>query len=286
MTDESFRGKTPAYRVVISTCLLLAAAFLSYGSTAAQINQPSQTDDSHAALPEICSFESEGDITKWRAVRATLERSKEHVSHGEYSAKLTVLDRKPDLSLHFADGGYASKDWSGYDKLLIDVYNPMDKVLDSTFEVSLRNSFCQEREGVDQLSIGEWNGGFPPHQWHTVSLPLLVGLSQMSDEGKFNFADVASVHLHPGGYWKGKGIVLYLDNLRLAKNQPVAEPSLHLNAELPGAVYHHKNDVRFKIKLHNESSHEETASLDGPSGRCGGEDYPLHRCGKSLLRSP
>ena len=237
MTNESFRGKTPACRVVISTCCLSAAAFLGYGSAAAQVNRPSRTDGSLTALPEICSFEREGDVAKWKAVRATLERSQEHVSEGRYSAKLTVLERRPDLHLNFSDGGYASKDWSGYDKLLIDVYNPMDTVLDSTFEVRLRTSSGKDKEGVDLLSIGDWNGDFPPHQWHTVTMPLIVGISQMSDEGRFNFSDVASLDLRPGGFWKGKGIVLYLDNLRLAKTQAVAKPSFHMETEcLPRSI--------------------------------------------------
>jgi len=181
----------------IAIYLLATAVFLGSGTKA-----------SADSLPEICSFEHEGDIAKWKAVRATLERSKEHVSQGRYSAKLTVLERKPDLYLRFSDGGYPSKDWSGYDKLMIDVYNPMDQVLDSTFELSLRNSSSKDKEGVDMVSIGDWNGAFPPHQWHTVEMPLLIGFSQMTDEGKFNFSDVASLHLRPGGFWKGKGIVL------------------------------------------------------------------------------
>jgi hypothetical protein len=240
---------------------LSAAAFLGYGSAAAQVNRPSRTDGSLTALPEICSFEREGDVAKWKAVRATLERSKEHVSEGRYSAKLTVLERKPDLHLNFSGGGYASKDWSGYDKLLIDVYNPMDTVLDSTFEVRLRTSSGRDKEGVDLLSIGDWNGAFPPHQWHTVTMPLIVGISQMSDEGRFNFSDVASLDLRPGGFWKGKGIVLYLDNLRLAKTQSVAKPSFHMETELPAPVYHPREPCAFQIKIKNDGSHQQTVAL-------------------------
>ena len=232
MTERSMGERLPLYRVAVATSFLLAVAFHTCGSTAAEMNQRLQAVHSHAApLPEICSFESEGDIAKWKAVRATLERSKEHVSQGQYAAKLTVVERKPDLYLKFSSGGYSSKDWSAYDKLLIDVYNPMDEVLDSTFEVSLRNSSGKDNEGVDLLSIGDWNGAFPPHQWHTVVMPLIVGMSQMSDEGRFNFSDVASLHLRPGGFWKGKGIVLYLDNIRLAKTEEVPKASFQMETE-------------------------------------------------------
>ncbi len=249
-------------RLAILFCLLSGAVFLGGSSQAAEVSKPSQATTSLAnPLPEICSFEREADIAKWKADRATLERSKEHVSQGEYSAKLTVLERRPSLLLNFSDGAYASKDWSGYDKLLIDVYNPMDNVLDSTFEVSLRNTSRKDREGVDLLSIGDWNGAFAPHQWHTVAVPLIVGMSQMSDEGRFNFSDVASVHLSPGGYWKGKGIVLYLDNIRLVKTPLVPQPSLHIETELPASVCHAKEPFRFKIKMKNDGSHHETVAL-------------------------
>ncbi len=259
------------YRIAISICLLLGVAFLGRSSKAAEANQPDlnsggampqKTANSLAgSLPEICSFEREGDVAKWKTERATLERSREHVCQGQYSAKLTVLERDPNLYLNFADGGYASKDWSGYDKLLIDVYNPMDTVLDSTFEVSLRNSSCKDREGVDRVSIGDWNGDFPPHAWHRIEMPLIIAMSQMSDEGRFNFSDVATLHLRPGGYWKGKGIVLYLDNIRLVKNPVVPQPSLHLETELPASVYHPTEPCRFRIKLKNDGSHNEKVAL-------------------------
>ena len=91
-------------------------------------------------LHGLCYFETEEDINKWKLEKdVTLELSKEHITQGKYSGKLTfpmpssLWVTTPVISLQYP--GYQFQDWSDYGMLSIDVYNPNDFVVELQFVI-------------------------------------------------------------------------------------------------------------------------------------------------------
>jgi predicted MPP superfamily phosphohydrolase len=72
----------------------------------------------------LSDFETEGEhAIRWTADQAYAERSDEHATHGRYSAKVTFM---PSKTASFLMAGYLKgrRDWSGYEALVFDLYNP------------------------------------------------------------------------------------------------------------------------------------------------------------------
>jgi predicted MPP superfamily phosphohydrolase len=75
----------------------------------------------------LSDFETEEEhAIRWTAAGAYAERSQEHVTHGRHSAKVTFT---PSKTASFAMTGFLSRsrarrDWSGYEALAFDLYNP------------------------------------------------------------------------------------------------------------------------------------------------------------------
>ncbi len=74
----------------------------------------------------ISSFESEAELAQWEIVAGEARLVAEHVTHGERALELT-FDPNARWSASTLFWRAPMRDWSAWDALIVDVYNPMDR---------------------------------------------------------------------------------------------------------------------------------------------------------------
>lgn len=90
-------------------------------------------------LPELSCFETGEDAKRWKLGEGvTIKLSKEHVTQGEYSGKITFplpspLEKENHI-VSLAPPAF-EKDWSDYGMIVMDIYNPNDFVVQVLFHI-------------------------------------------------------------------------------------------------------------------------------------------------------
>ena len=158
-------------------------------------------------FPEISDFEREEEIAVWEShsYDVFIEQSTKHASQGTYNAKVTFLSTGgawPTFRIKYP--GYASKDWSKYEKVAIDIYNPNKKRFRGS--LTFQNSKRKTRPGYS--GFGASAGGRT-----TIEVPLHVGMGQLSDKAPFSFSDIASLSLTISR--PKEDTTVFIDNIRL-----------------------------------------------------------------------
>ena len=157
------------------------------------------------------SFENGEDLSKFEVSEGVkIERSTEHVTHGRYSLKVTFpgssmpflntvdipsADLPPErlFYLRIKYPYYATRDFSGYEYLEMDVYHegPGGKP-------NMDYPYFEHHVGrIDMRdSKGNWRPGWVPiivnpyKNEGRVQIPLFSGPALMSEKNKFSFSDV------------------------------------------------------------------------------------------------
>ncbi len=147
----------------------------------------------------ISSFESKEDLNRWEGRSAELSQSTQYATDGRHAGKVTF----------FADGDLASlvlskafrarqlpTDWSGYQQLVFDVYNPQSS--DQRLIVQLKDD--DERRCKQSLTI-------------PASSSTPVSLYMAACKGRMDLRRVTYINLF---LWKPKKeATFYIDHMRL-----------------------------------------------------------------------
>ena len=204
------------------------------------------------SLPEISCFESKEEVARWAKEGVILEQSIEYAAQGKYSAKAIFSStgyQWPYLKLSYP--GYSSKDWSGFDYLSMDVYNPNEKRFNGSIE--FYNSSGQKRP--------TWSGfGIGTKEKKTLKIPLFVPMGQVSEEAKvkdeFNFNDVASLVISRGK--PEQDTTVFFDNITLIPGKTSAiKKSIKLDwiedkaEKIPMATPILERDVSYSFRFIN-----------------------------------
>jgi len=108
------------------------------------------------SLPVIADLEHPNEADYWGA---NTERSTEHSSHGEYSAKVSL-----DTTQYSGSGpNRFPQDWRGYESLFFDIFNPDSTVLKMTLTIGDRTHYengyrFEDRFNGRLLAEPGWNG--------------------------------------------------------------------------------------------------------------------------------
>ena len=191
-------------RHFISKAGLAAAAACSTNAMAANGSVLSIVAPNAAGKVAVLDdFESAASLNRWEGEVAL---SPEHASHGRQSLKVTLFPRQLSTEK-------LPKDWRGYDRLLLDIYNPesstlmlglaiYDQLADDATANYLDEAF---RVGRDLFLIPGMNH---------VEVEL-SGLEVSASTRKLALDKVRKFNLTAGGL--RRPVVIYLDNIRLVK---------------------------------------------------------------------
>ena len=69
-------------------------------------------------MPQLASFESQLELTRWSGLAQRIERTNDHATHGSWSIRVDLLPSKyPSLTMV-----HPVPDWSSYDELVFDIF--------------------------------------------------------------------------------------------------------------------------------------------------------------------
>lgn len=156
------------------------------------------------------------DERHWHSVvgGVSYEMSSDYATEDKYSSKVTFQKTVPELELKYRSivkskksGNCMLDDWSDYDEVRLDIYNPED------FPVKISCNFAQPGKAFDALSRLE------PKAWNSISISLEGrDVTHITD---FRFTILV-------GNMLKERITLYFDNMRLVKAKilTVSKPEL------------------------------------------------------------
>jgi Predicted integral membrane protein len=179
----------------IAACILLIFPLLTVGRLALLQYQSAQL------FPLLCGFENPRDFTRWDG---NLEPSTEQVTQGKYSAKVTLgTSRFAKAALRQFFG-----DWSRYETLAFDIYNPDTEPLTMTLRVhdarhELGNYAHTDRFNTRILVEPGWNH----FSFSTQSI------AEAPEGRQMEMSLIRGVEIFTSGLTQER--VIYLDNLRL-----------------------------------------------------------------------
>ena len=104
--------------------MLCAAVFVCVGLTGPVGGQEA------ASVRLLADFETEGEMGNWGTRRITAELSAEHPTHGKTALKVTAPGGG---TARFAR--WARQDWSGWQQLVLDVFNAQDRPVNISVEI-------------------------------------------------------------------------------------------------------------------------------------------------------
>ena len=121
----------------------------------------------------LCDFESEKDLAKWKTKSARIEWSPEHASQGKHSGKMTFFGGVQCTNVimdDYLEGSRSISNWSGFDQLKFDVYNPSSdsqrlilKIKDSNEKAWQRNYYLEPNGNTEvRIYIDELKGSLDP----------------------------------------------------------------------------------------------------------------------------
>lgn len=157
-------------------------------------------------MPLLSSLEEMYEEQWWEG---PTEPSQKYVSHGDYSLKLTL-----------APSGYSGaslttlqNNWTGYDTLIFDVYNPQLTPIKLTLRISDRQH---------EIRTGAFSDRFhqpfvAEHGWNQVEVQL-NRVKQGPAEREMDMSELAQLEIFSTGGLKNERVV-YLDNFRLRTNK-------------------------------------------------------------------
>jgi hypothetical protein len=206
---------------------------------------------SQAAVTLVSSFESPADLAKWSVSDGTAELSDQHATEGAKSLHVQwPRGRGNLLSL-----GALPEDWSPYELLKLDAYNP-----GAPCHMTLRT------DDADGATISSWY-----HYVRTGKTTLEFSVAALSE--KIDPRRIKMAHLrvdppvdHP--------VEVYFDNLRFTVGegrevyQPPAQPSAGPIPERPNLV----PNPDFELGLQHWGSWGQWDGGDYTFGTAGGED--------------
>ena len=103
----------------------------------------------HAVTP-VCGFEQDADVAAWKYESkdgTKLERSAEFATAGQSALRFTTPTWKQGMGKWPAfETKPAVSDWSGYDRLVVDITNPNDEC--PTFSLFVSDSKVPFRKGL------------------------------------------------------------------------------------------------------------------------------------------
>jgi hypothetical protein len=152
-----------------------------------------------AAVTPVCSFETPADLGMWAVTEGSCELSDQHATEGRMALHITW----PSGRGMIVNRGALPSDWSKYEFLKVDVYNPGAPV-----HVTLRT------DDANGATISSWY-----HYLRTGKTTLefsLAALREKIDPGRIQ---MAHIRVDPP---VERGIELYVDNVRFTVGEPRA----------------------------------------------------------------
>jgi hypothetical protein len=188
---------------------------------------------SHAAVTLVSSFETPADLAQWDVSDGTAELSAQHATAGQMALHLTWPQGRGIL----LSKGALPEDWSRYELLKLDAYNP-----GAPFHMTLRT------DDADGATISSWY-----HYLRTGKTTLEFSVAALGE--KVDLKRLKMVHLridspvdHP--------VEVYFDNLRFTVGeprevyQPESRPAARPVPERPNLV----SNGDFELGLQNWGS--------------------------------
>jgi len=159
----------------------------------------------------LSSYETDADIAAWGNAA---QRSAEHATHGEHSAKIVNAG---DSYAGIGSANLRPSDWSGYDVMAVDVFNPQDGPV--TFAIRIDDA--QSRDYGSRYNRENFTcpPGRSTFELNITGLPTSNRLTPRK-------IDVANLKLISIFTLPGKPVTLYFDNLRLVKKETIAVAGL------------------------------------------------------------
>jgi len=153
-------------------------------------------------FPEICSFETRLETSRWRANDASsILRSKQHVTHGIYSLR---MDLAPGI-YPGAQTGDLIRNWRGYEVLVFDTFLegsiPMKITLKIT-DITHNGSFSDRYNGRLVLHPGK-------NQFHIK----LEEIKHAPKERMLDIEQISDITLF--AYKLDRDVTIYVDHFRL-----------------------------------------------------------------------
>lgn len=180
-----------------AACFLLMFPLLTVGRIGLLQYQTAQI------FPLLCGFEHPRDISRWDG---NIERTTEHITQGQFAAKVqlgTTGFAKAALRQFFGD-------WSGYQTLAFELYNPDSEPLNMTLRVhdarhELGNYAHTDRFNTRIILEPGWN-------YYRFDLQTIAAAPQGRT---MELSLIRGVEIFASGLTQPKTI--FLDNLRLEK---------------------------------------------------------------------
>ena len=179
----------------IAASLLLVVPLLTIGRLALLQYQSAQV------FPLLCGFENSRDFTRWDG---NLERTTDHVTQGQFAAKVTLRTSKiakAALRQFFGD-------WSQYEYLAFDIYNPDTEPLNMTLRVhdarhELGNYSHSDRFNTRIVVEPGWN----KYRFE------LQTIAEAPEGRTMELSLIRGVEIFTSGLTESR--IIFLDNLRL-----------------------------------------------------------------------
>ena len=183
----------------------------------------------------LCDFEGEAEVAKWGVKDAAVTRSDAHPTQGKTALQVTVAAGATGVL-----AWWERQDWSGYQQLLLDVFNAQDEPVSLTIQV-----WDVPGEGA---YAKRYQGSFTANEGpNTITLEL----SELRTNDRSRVIDASQVQQL---LIMAKGLtsptVLYLDNLRLAGAYRGTAPKLlHAWSRYPGLFFYYREPEPHAIEM-------------------------------------
>jgi hypothetical protein len=152
---------------------------------------------SHAAITLVSSFETPADLARWSVSDGTAELADQHASAGRMSLHVRLPQGRGIL----LNQGALPEDWSRYEFLKLDAYNP-----GAPFHMTLRT------DDADGATISSWY-----HYLRTGRTTLEFPLAALAEKVDLKRIKMAHVRIDPP---VEHAVDVYLDNLRFTLGEP------------------------------------------------------------------
>ena len=191
---------------VVAVCGLLAGAMIGpvfgiWGAIQQQID-----------FPMLASFERSSDLGAWNGQNATIGRTADWASAGQYSLQV-------DLSPGRFSGAnliWPVRDWSGYDRLRWDIHNPATTAISVTVKIYDLPHLFQGYQPADRFHV---TVEIPPASVYEVSIDL-TEVATAPETRAMDMKQITAVELVVEDLPTSR--ILHLDNMRLV-GDPVSE---------------------------------------------------------------
>ena len=97
----------------------------------------------------ICDFESSGDLSIWKLINSSIQQSKNHFSHGVFSGMVSFEATQAASGIkleEYFEKNKIAKDWSAYQSVAFDVYNPRSGQQRLVVQVKDKSDKCVKKD--------------------------------------------------------------------------------------------------------------------------------------------